>query len=87
MFTALLVLGLAGAVAGLVLFGALCLAIRREDHSLRLTSQPPTTGTAISRRIAGLSVRRATPPAPHGQPEPRPTFWPTRPHNSDHEGR
>jgi hypothetical protein len=87
MFTALLVLGLAFAVAGLVLFGALCLAIRREDHSPRLTSQPPTTGTAVTRRVAGLSVRRAIPPTPHNQPAPRATLWPARPHDSDHEGR
>jgi hypothetical protein len=87
MFTALLVLGLTLAVAGLVLFGAICLAIRREDHSPRLTSQPPTGGTTITRRVVGLSVRRAAPPAPRSQPEERAALWPARPHDSDHEGR
>ena len=87
MFIALLVLGLAGGVAGLVLFGALCLAIRREDHSPRLTSQPLTTGTAVTRRVSGLSVRRATPPAPGSQPEPRAALWPARPPSSDPERR
>jgi hypothetical protein len=81
------VLGLALVVAGLVLFGALCLAIRREDHSPRLTSQPPTTGTAVTRRVAGLSVRRATPSTPHNQSAPRAALWPARPHDSDHQGR
>jgi len=88
MLTALVVVSLALAVAGLVLFVALCLAIRREDRSPRLTSQPPTAGTAVTRRIAGLSVRRATPPAPRGQAEPRAALWPGRcPPGSDHEGR
>jgi hypothetical protein len=85
--TVLLVLGLAFVVAGLVLFGALCLAIRHEDHSPRLTSQPPTTGTAVTRRVAGLSVRRATPPTPGDRAERRAALWPARPHDSDHEGR
>lgn len=87
MFTALFMLGLALAVAGLVLFGALCLTIQREDHSPRLTSQPPTSGTAVTRRIAGLSVRRAVPHAAGGQPEPRAALWPARPPGSDPERR
>jgi len=87
MLTALVVAGLALAVVGLVLFAALCLAIRREDRSPRLTSRPPTAGTAVTRRIAGLSVRRAVPPARASRPEPRPALWPARcPPDSDHEG-
>jgi len=86
MLTALVVASLALAIVGLVLFVALCVAIQREDHSPRLSSRPPTSGTAVTRRIAGLSVRRATPSAPR-QPEPRAALWPARPPGSDHEGR
>jgi hypothetical protein len=87
MFAALLVLGLALAVAGLVVFVALCLAIRREDRSPRLTSRPPTPGTALTRRVAGLSVRRATPPMSNTRPAPRAALWPARPSRSDPERR
>jgi hypothetical protein len=74
------------AVAGLVLFGALCLAIRREDRSPHLTCQAPTAGTALTRRVAGLSVRRAPPSAP--EPEPRADLWAAPcPPGSDQEGR
>ena len=88
MLTALVVAGLALIAVVLVVFSALCVAIRREDHSPRLTSRPPTAGTAITRRIAGLSVRRAAAPAPQGQPEPRPALWAAPlPPDSDHERR
>jgi hypothetical protein len=76
MFAALLVLGLALAVAGVVVFVALCLAIRHEDHSPRLTSRPPTARTAVTRRVAGLSVRRAVPPIERVQPELDAAPWP-----------
>jgi hypothetical protein len=88
MLTVLVVAGLVLVVAGLALFVALCLAIRREDRSPRLTSQPPTAGTAMTRRIAGLSVRRAASPARANRSEPRPALWPARYRSeSDHEGR
>jgi hypothetical protein len=58
------------ASALLVLFVALCLAIRREDHSARLASRPTTTGAAFTRRIAGLSVRRSAAQV-SAQPDPR----------------
>lgn len=88
MLTALIVAGLVLAVAGLVLFAALCLAIRREDRSPRLTTRPSTAGTAVTRRIAGLNVRRAATAAQSGLPKARATSWPAR-HSpeSDHEGR
>jgi hypothetical protein len=57
MLTVLLLAVLAFAALLLVLFGALCLAIRKEDHGLSLGSQPPTHGTALTRRITGLTVR------------------------------
>jgi hypothetical protein len=85
--TALVVLSVVLAVVGLVTFVALCLAIRREDHSPRLTSRPPTAGTAVTRSIAGLCVRRAEAATPTIQPEPRtalrPAPWPYGPN----EGR
>jgi hypothetical protein len=88
MLTALVVASLVLAAAGLVLFVVLCLAIRREDRSPRLTAQPPTAGTAVTRRIAGLSIRRATPPAQSGLAKPRAALWPTPcPRDSDDEGR
>jgi hypothetical protein len=87
MLTVLLVASLVLAAAGLVLFVGLCLAIRREDHSPCLTAQPPTAGTAVTRRIAGLSVRRA-PAAPSGLAKPRAALRPARPWpDSDNEGR
>jgi hypothetical protein len=88
MLTALIILGLGLAVVGLVVFITLCVAIQREDHAARLSSQPPTAGTARTRRIAGLSVRRADPPAQSRQPAPRAALWPARyPPDSDHDGR
>jgi hypothetical protein len=41
----------------LVLFAFVCLAIRKEDRAGRLDVRPPTLGTALTRRITGLSVR------------------------------
>jgi hypothetical protein len=88
MLTPLVVLSLALAAVGLLVFAALCIAIRREDRSPRLTSRPPTAGTAITRRIAGLSIRRAAPPSPGGQPQPRAALWAAPcPPDSDHERR
>jgi hypothetical protein len=88
MWTALIVASLVLAVAGLALFVALCLAIRREDRSPRLTTQPPTARTAVTRRIAGLNVRRDATAAQSGMAKPRAMSWPA-PHSSesDHEGR
>jgi hypothetical protein len=78
MLTAFVILGLALAVVGLVVFIAICVAIQREDHSARLSSRPPTAGTAVTRRVAGLSVRRASPPAASGRPDLRPALWASR---------
>lgn len=70
MLTILTLAVLALAVVFSVLFAALCLAIRREDRTPRLTTQPPTLGAAITRRIAGLSVRRPAPPVPDEELDP-----------------
>jgi len=51
------------AVALAILFVALCLAIRKEERGPGLTARPPSAGTAIVRRIAGLTVRRPAGPA------------------------
>jgi hypothetical protein len=88
MLTALVILGLAPAVVGLVLFMALCVAIQREDRSARLSSRPLTAGTAVTRRVAGLSIRRAAPPATSSRRDLRPTLWASRyPPDSGHERR
>jgi hypothetical protein len=87
MLSALVILGLALAVVGLVLFIALCVAIQREDHRPRLSSRPPSAGTAFTRRVAGLSVRRAVPPAT-SRTDLRPTLWASRyPPDSGQERR
>lgn len=86
MLSALVILGLALAVVGLVMFIALCVAIRREDRSARLSSRPPSTGTAVTRRVAGLSVRRATPATTSSPPDLRPALWASRcPPNTSQE--
>lgn len=64
MLNVLLVAILALAALLLILFGALCLAIRNEDHRPRLDPQPPTFGAALTRRITGLSVRYDIPDPP-----------------------
>jgi hypothetical protein len=88
MLSVLVLLGLALAVVGLVVFIALCVAIQREDHSARLASRPPTAGTAVTRRVAGLSVRRAAPPTTSGRPDLRPALWASRyPPDSGQERR
>jgi hypothetical protein len=75
MLSALVILGLALAVIGLVVFIALCVAIQREDRSARLSSRPPTAGTAVTRRVAGLSVRRAARVVTTSPPDLRPALW------------
>ena len=88
MLSALVILGLALAVVGLVLFIALCVAIQREDHRPRLSSRPPSAGTAVTRRVAGLSVRRAAPPATSRRTDLRPALWARRyPPDSGQERR
>ena len=88
MLSALVILGLALAVVGFVLFLALCVAIQREDHRPRLSSQPPIAGTAVTRRVAGLSIRRAAPPATGIRPDLRPALWASRcPRDSGQERR
>jgi hypothetical protein len=88
MFSALVILVLALAVVGLVVFIAICVAIQREDHCPRLSARPPTAGTAVTRRVAGLSVRRAAPSAASGQPDLHPALWASRyPPDSDQERR
>jgi hypothetical protein len=88
MLSALVILGLALTVVGLALFIGLCVAIQREDHSTRLSSRPPTAATAVTRHVAGLSVRRTAPPTTGSQPDLRPALWASRyPPNSDQERR
>jgi hypothetical protein len=86
MLTALVAASLVVAVVGLVLFAGLCVAIQREDHSPRLPSRPPTAGAAFTRRVSGLSVRRAAPPVPRRQSEARAALWPARPPDAPHLG-
>ena len=88
MLSALVILGLALTVVGLVLFIALCVAIQREDRSARLSSRPPTAATAVTRRVAGLSVRRSAPPITGSRRDLRPALWASRyGPNSGHERR
>lgn len=88
MLSALVILGLALVVVGLVLFIALCAAIQREDRSARLSSRPPSAATAVTRRVAGLNVRRAAPPTSGIRPDCRPALWASRcPPDSGHERR
>jgi hypothetical protein len=88
MLSVLVILGLALAVVGLILFIALCVAIQREDRSARLSSRPPSAGTAVTRRVAGLSVRRPAPPDLGNRPDLRPALWASRcPPNSGHKRR
>jgi hypothetical protein len=54
-----LVLALVLAAVLLVLFVMVCVAMRHEDHR-HLDTRPPTAGTALARRVAGLHVRRPT---------------------------
>jgi hypothetical protein len=56
-------------------FIALCLAIRREDRSPRLNPQAPSVGTAATRRVAGLCVRRPAPPSEATAPSPSVALW------------
>jgi hypothetical protein len=79
---------LALTVVFFVLFVALCLAIRREDRSPRLTPGPPTTVTAVARRVLGLTVRHPAPPTPDQHPGPHLALWGGG-HSADpgHEGR
>ena len=58
----LLLLVLVVATILIILFGALCLAIRNEDRPGPLTCRPTTLGTAFARCVVGLSVRRTAPP-------------------------
>lgn len=84
----ILILALVLAVAIVAAFVALCLAIRREDRCPRLTSQAPSAGTAATRRISGLYVRRPDQPAPTSRPGPSVVLWPALPPpESDNEGR
>ena len=46
----------------IILFSALCLAIRNEDRPGPLACRPTTFGTAFARCVVGLSVRRTAPP-------------------------
>jgi hypothetical protein len=46
----------------IILFGALCLAIRNEDRPGPLACRPTNLGTAFARCVVGLSVRRTAPP-------------------------
>jgi hypothetical protein len=62
MLNALVLIILVLAAVLFVLFVALCLAIRKEDRDPYLTTRPPTIGAAITRRIAGLTVRRPAEP-------------------------
>ena len=88
MLSALVILGLALAVVGLVAFIALCVAIQREDHSARLSTRPPTSSAAVTRHIAGLSVRRAAPPTTNRPADLRPALWASRyPPDSGHDRR
>lgn len=81
----LAILGLAAALV--LLYAALCLAIRGEDRGPRLTVRPPSAAAALVRRIAGLSVRR-TVGTTDSQPDPRLALsGSARPSETDPEGR
>lgn len=69
-----------------LLFVALCLVIQKEDRNPRLTTQAPTIGAAITRRIAGLTVRRPTEPADI-EAEPYVALSQSAYRSEDHEGR
>src|SRR5215469_2103016 len=58
MLGALLLVVVIVATILIILFGALCLAIRNEDRPGPLACRPPTLGTAFARCVLGLSVRR-----------------------------
>jgi hypothetical protein len=59
---AALILAVAGiAFAGLVLFVAMCAAIRNDDKE-GLPSQPPTLRAALTRRVLGMTRSRAASP-------------------------
>jgi hypothetical protein len=63
MLGALLLVVLVVATILIILFGALCLAIRNEDRPGPLARRPPTLGAAFARFVVGLSVRRTAPSA------------------------
>lgn len=63
MLGALLLVVLVVATILIILFGALCLAIRNEDRPGPLACRPPTLGAAFARFVVGLSVRRTAPSA------------------------
>jgi hypothetical protein len=63
MLGALLLVVLVVATILLILFGALCLAIRNEDGPGPLACRPTSFGAAFARCVVGLSVSRTAPSA------------------------